>query len=218
MKTKKFAVVLSGCGVFDGAEIHEAVLTLYALAKNNCIYDIFAPNTDQYHVINHLNGQPTDEKRNILIESARIARGKINDLANFDAKNYDALIFPGGFGVAKNLCDFAFKGENAIVNKDVENAIIQMHKLRKPIGGLCISPALLTLVLKNIDVTIGNDNQTASVLEKIGAKHVETNHSEVVVDKENLIFSTPCYMLNANIVDIANGADNIVKEMIKFIE
>jgi len=218
MKTKKFAVVLSGCGVFDGAEIHEAVMTLYAIAKNNCIYDIFAPNIEQYHVINHHTGQPTDEKRNVLVEAARIARGKINDLAQFNPQNYDAIIFPGGFGVAKNLCNFAFNAQNATVDKDVEKAILEMHKLHKPIGGLCISPALLTLVLKNIEITIGQDKQTAEVLERIGAKHINTQNAEVIVDKQNLIFTTPCYMLNATIVDIANGADNIVKEMIKYID
>lgn len=217
-KQIKFAVVLSGCGVFDGAEIHEAVMTLYAIAKNNATYDIFAPNIEQYHVINHYTGQPTEEKRNVLVEAARIARGKILPLEKFKAEDYDALIFPGGYGVAKNLCDFAFKGESATVLPEVQNAILSMHKLRKPIGGLCIAPALFALVLKNVKLTIGQDEQTAKTLEKLGARHIKTNHAEVAVDEENLIFTTPCYMLNATIVDIANGAMNIVSEMLKYIK
>lgn len=215
MKNIKFAVVLAGCGVFDGAEIHEATMTLYAIAKNNCSYEIFAPDIEQFHVINHLTGVEMIEKRNVLIESARIARGKIKPLSELKADDFDAIIFPGGFGVAKNLSDFAFKGDKASVNKDIEKAILDMHKQKKPIGALCIAPAVIALVLKKVTVTIGDDVQTAQNIQKIGAVHKNTTHGEVTIDKENNVYTTPCYMLDATIVDIANGAMNIVEAIIK---
>ncbi len=214
MSTKKFAVILSGCGVFDGAEIHEATMTLYAIAKNKAEYEIFAPDIEQHHVINHITGEEMPEKRNVLIESARIARGKIKPLSEFNADNFDALIFPGGFGVAKNLSDFAFKGAQCSINKEVENAILAMHKSKKPIGGLCISPVVIAKVLKGAIVTIGDDKQTADEIEKMGSKNQKTSHGEVTVDKNYNVYTTPCYMLNATIVNIADGAMNIVKAIL----
>ncbi|MGE0090439.1 MAG: isoprenoid biosynthesis glyoxalase ElbB [Bacteroidales bacterium] len=214
---KKVAVVLSGNGVFDGSEIHEATLTLYAIVKNGGTYEIFAPNIDQYHVINHITGEPMPEKRNVLIESARIARGKIKNLADFKANDFDALIFPGGFGVAKNLCTYAFDGVNCEVNKDVENAIIAMHSVKKPIGALCISPVLLAKVLNAISITIGTDKNTAADVKQFGATHTETNHGEIVIDKNNKIVTTPCYMLNATIAQIGDGANNLVKAIFDLV-
>jgi enhancing lycopene biosynthesis protein 2 len=210
---KKFAVVLSGCGVFDGAEIHEATLTLLAIAQQGASYEIFAPDTDQYQVINHLTHQATGERRNVLVESARIARGRIKPLSQFHASDFDALIFPGGFGAAKNLSTVAFDGPNARVNPDVEKAVKAMHNAGKPIGALCIAPTVIARILGNVEVTIGNDPGTASTIEKMGGKHVKTTHGEVVVDKMNKIFTTPCYMLDATIVQIYDGASNIVKEI-----
>jgi enhancing lycopene biosynthesis protein 2 len=211
---KKFAVVLSGCGVFDGAEIHEATLTLLAIAQQGASYEIFAPDVDQYHVINHLTHQPSNEKRNVLIESARIARGKINALSLFKASDFDALIFPGGFGAAKNLSTVAFQGADAKVNPDVEKAVKAMHAAGKPIGALCIAPAVIAKILGNVEVTIGDDPGTASAIEKMGGKHIKTTHGQVVVDKRNKIFTTPCYMLDASIVQIYEGAMNVVREII----
>ena len=210
----KIAVVLAGNGVFDGAEIHEATLTLYSIIKNGATYDIFAPNIDQHHVINHITGDEMPEKRNVLIESARIARGKISDLANFKAGNYDALIFPGGFGVAKNLCSFAFEGANCSVNQDVERAIRSMIEQKKPIGALCIAPVLLAKILEDVDLTIGQDKGTKEAVEAMGATHKETTHGEVIIDERYKIVTTPCYMLDANIEQIGNGADNIVKAIL----
>jgi enhancing lycopene biosynthesis protein 2 len=210
---KKFAVVLAGCGVFDGAEIHEATLTLLAIAQQGATYDIYAPDINQFHVINHLTHQEMPEKRNVLVESARIARGKIRPLSQFSAANYDALIFPGGFGAAKNLSSIAFDGPNAKVNPDVEAAVKSMHKTGKPIGALCIAPAVIARILGNVEVTIGNDPGTASTIERMGGKHVKTTHGEVVIDRKNKIFTTPCYMLDATIVDIYHGARNIVNEI-----
>ncbi len=215
MEKKKFAVVLSGCGVYDGAEIHEATLTLLAIARAGATYQCFAPDMKQYHVINHITGEEMNEERNVLIESARIARGNIKPLSEYDAKEFDALIFPGGFGAAKNLSTVAFKGADATVIPEVEKAIEQTVKLRKPIGALCISPAILAKVLKDVSVTIGKDKGTAEAIEAMGAKHVETNHGDVVFDENKLVFTTPCYMLDATITDIDDGATNVVNEMMK---
>jgi len=212
---KKFAVVLAGCGVYDGAEIHEATMTLYAIKKLGAEYEIFAPDMEQHHVINHINGQEMPEKRNVLIESARIARGKISALSAYKAEDFHALIFPGGFGVAKNLCSFAFDGADCKVNDEVAKAIQSTHQAAKPIGALCISPVLLAKVLGKGSLTIGKDAGTAKAVEAMGSKHKDTSHGEVVVDETLKLFTTPCYMLDASIVDIANGAENVVKEMLK---
>lgn len=212
---KKFAIVLSGCGVFDGAEIHEATLTMLAIMKQGAQYEIFAPDILQHHVINHITGEEMDENRNVLIESARIARGTIKDLKLYDPNNFDALIFPGGFGAAKNLCDFAFNGEDCSINPDVEKAILRTAGKNKPIGALCISPVIFAKIFGDVEVTIGQDPGTAEAIEKLGATHVKTTHGEVIIDEKNNLYTTPCYMLDANILEIARGASNIVKVMLE---
>lgn len=217
MSAKKIAVVLAGSGVFDGAEIHEAILTLLAINRQGAEYQCFAPDINQAHVINHITGQEMGESRNVLVESARIARGDIKALNEFNALGYDAIIFPGGFGAAKNLCNFAFNGTDCDVNPDVENAIIAMAKAGKPIGALCISPVLITKVLKHVKVTIGQDEATANAINTLGGEHVKTNHGEIVTDKENKVVTTPCYMLDASIGQVATGAENVVKAILKMI-
>ena len=212
---KKFAVVLSGSGVYDGAEIHEATLSMYAIAKQGAAYDVFAPDVEQHHVINHLNGEEMDEKRNVLVESARIARGNIKPLDQFNPSEYDALLFPGGFGAAKNLSGFAFDGPDCKIQPDVEKAIKGMHAAGKPIAALCIAPVLLAKVLGEVKVTIGQDKGTAEAIQAMGAKHDNTDHGEVLIDAENNLFTTPCYMLDANIVQIADGAENVVRAVLK---
>lgn len=214
---KSFAVVLSGCGVYDGAEIHEAVLTLLAIDRNNCKYQIFAPDIDQFHVINHITNNVSNEKRNVMVESARIARGNIKALSEFNEADYDAIIFPGGFGAAKNLSDFAFKGADCEVNKDLETAVKAMIKANKPIGALCIAPAIIASILKNVEVTIGNDTETIKNVEKTGAHHIVANQGNVIKDSNLKVFSTPCYMLDATISQIAESTENIIKAMIKEI-
>ena len=214
---KKFAVVLSGCGVYDGAEIHESVMTLYAITKNGCTYQIFAPNIPQHHVVNHINGNVMNETRNVLVESARNARGNIKPLSEFNPEFFDALIFPGGFGVAKNLSSWAFDSANCTVIPEVMKVIKDMYSAHKPIGALCISPVLLAKVIGNATITIGKDAPTAKALESIGAKHQQAGHGQVVVDERNMLFTTPCYMLDATIVDIADGAKAIVSEMLKWM-
>lgn len=211
----KFAILLSGCGVYDGAEIHEATLTMLAIAKTGNTYDIFAPDIPQFHVINHLTGEEMNESRNVLIESARIARGKISPLRDYNINDYDALVLPGGFGVAKNLCSYAIDGPACKVDSELEKAVLATHKAGKPIGALCISPVLIARIIKDVDVTIGNDLNTASDIEELGGKHTITGHGEVHVDKANKIVSSPCYMLDASITDIASGAENLIRTIIE---
>lgn len=217
MSTKKFAVVLSGCGVFDGAEIHEATLSLYAIAKNNAEYDIFAPDIPQHHVINHATGEKIWEERNVLAESARIARGKIQDLKEFKASDFDGLLFPGGFGVAKNLSDWAFKGAGAEIDSEVERSVLDMVKEGKPIGALCIAPVIIAKILKGVEITIGNDEATIQKVQEAGGIHKNTTHGEVIIDKQFKVVTSPCYMLDATILQIAEGAENVVKAMLELM-
>ncbi|MBL6988342.1 MAG: isoprenoid biosynthesis glyoxalase ElbB [Bacteriovoracaceae bacterium] len=210
----KFAIILSGCGVYDGSEIHETVTTMLAIDQQGATYDCFAPDIDQHHVINHIDGQVIDQKRNVLVESARIARGKIQPLSTFQASQYNCLILPGGFGAAKNLSSYAFEQGNLNVHKDVANAIMLMKEQGKPIGALCIAPVILAKLLPGIALTIGQDKDTASVVETLGANHQNTNNGEIVVDKDNKVVTSPCYMLEASIKDVALGAYNTVKELI----
>ncbi len=208
---KKFAVVLSGSGVFDGSEIHEATLSMYFIRKQGAAYDVFAPDIEQYHVVNHLTGEVADEKRNVRVESARIARGNVRPLDQFDPAAYDALLLPGGFGAAKNLSTFAFDGANCKVNPDLEQAIKGMHAAGKPIAALCISPVLLAKVLGEVKLTIGQDEGTAAAITEMGATHQAADHGEVLIDEKNKIFTTPCYMLDADIAQIGEGAENVVR-------
>lgn len=214
-KPTRFAVILSGCGVFDGSEIHEATLTLYAISKNGGEYEIFAPNIDQHHVINHITGQEMAEKRNVLVESARIARGNIKALSNFNSGDFDAVIFPGGFGAAKNLSDWALKGPDGNVIPEVVNVIKDMVESGKPMGALCISPVLFAKVLKGAKLTIGSDKSTIDDVKKAGAEHVKTTHGEIVFDKQYKLVTTPCYMLDATIAQIGEGAENVVKAIME---
>jgi enhancing lycopene biosynthesis protein 2 len=213
----KFAIILSGCGVFDGSEIHEATMTMLAIIRNGGTYDIFAPDVSQHHVVNHIKGKEMDETRNVLIESARIARGKIKALTEYSADDYDALMIPGGYGVAKNLSTYAFDGTNFSVDKVVEEVLKSTHAAGKPIGALCITPVLLAGVFGNIDVTIGNDKDTANDIEKLGAVHIETGPGEIVVDNKNKIVTTPAYMLDSTIAEVADGAENLVKAIMELV-
>ncbi len=212
---KKIAVVLSGSGVYDGSEIHEATLSLYAISKNGGEYQIFAPNIDQHHVVNHLTGEEMSETRNVLVESARIARGQIKDLTEFDANDFDAILFPGGYGAAKNLCSLAFDGADCKVNSGVEKVLKAMHVASKPIAALCIAPALIAKVITGAEVTIGNDAGTAGAIQAMGSHHKQAGHGEVVIDVKNKIVTTPCYMLDATIAQIGQGAENVVKTIME---
>lgn len=214
---KEIAVVLSGCGVYDGAEIHESVLTLLAIAKQGADYQIFAPDVEQYHVINHMTGAEMPEKRNVLVEAARIARGNIMPLSQLDLHLFDAVIFTGGFGVAKNLCTFAIDGIAFTINHEVEQVIKKAHLLGKPIGVMCIAPVMIPKILENVEVTIGSDEATVAAIKNLHGRHILTTHGEVVIDTKNKVVSTPCYMLDATIDQIAMGTENLVKEVLKLI-
>lgn len=214
MSQKRFAIILSGCGVYDGAEIHEAVMTMYAVDFHGGTYQLFAPNQEQHHVINHLSGQEMPEKRNVMVESARIARGNIRDLTEYKPEDHDILLIPGGFGAAKNLSSFAFDGPDCSVNTDLQRAILSTHAANKPIGALCIAPVILACVLKEVELTIGQDPETAEALKKMGAKHVQSKQQEVVIDRKNKIVTSPCYMLDSSLVDIAEGAKNAVHALL----
>jgi enhancing lycopene biosynthesis protein 2 len=218
MSTKKFAVVLCGCGHRDGSEIHEATLTLWAIHKNGADYQCFAPNVMQHHVLNHLNGEEMPEQRNMLIEAARIARGKIKDLAQFDAAAFDGIVIPGGFGAAKNLCTYAFDGPDCSVNPDVARAIQAMRQAGKPIGALCIAPVIVAKVLGKVTVTAGQDADTAANIGAMGGSHAPTWQSEVVVDQASKVVTTPCYMLDSRVDQIGEGADQLIQAMLKLTQ
>ncbi|MCK5297043.1 MAG: isoprenoid biosynthesis glyoxalase ElbB [Alphaproteobacteria bacterium] len=213
----KIAVVLSGCGVFDGTEIHEAVLTMLAIDQHGAEYQCFAPDMNHHHVIDHITGYSMGEERNVLVESARIARGNVMNLSEYNPADYDAIIFPGGFGAAKNLCTFAVDGTECNVNLDVEKAIKATHKAGKPIGALCIAPALIAKVLKGIEITIGNNEEVIDGLERMGAKHSAKSSGDICVDMDNRIVTSPCYMLDKSIADVAISADNAVEAILEMI-
>ncbi len=214
---KKVALVLSGCGVYDGSEIHETTLAMLALSKNGVEYQCFAPNKKQHHVINHLTGEEMTEERNVLVESARIARGNIKPLSELKAENYDAVLLPGGYGAAKNLSNYAFMGENYSIDAQVAEVLMDFHKNKKPIAALCIAPVVVAKILK-AKLTIGNDKTTAMHIEAQGACHVEKGFDEVLVDTENKVVTNPCYMLADSIYKVSLGADATVTALIELMD
>jgi enhancing lycopene biosynthesis protein 2 len=216
MAHPRVGVVLSGCGVQDGSEIHEAVCTLLELARNEADAVCIAPDLPQAEVMDHSKGTPASEKRNMLTEAARIARGKIRDIREIRAADLDALIFPGGGGAAKNLCDFYPAGADCAVNPEVERLLLEMHAAKKPIGAICIAPAVVARVLGTAHprLTIGDDGGTASALEACGAVHEDCAVTGFVVDRENRIVSTPAYMYDASIRQVAAGVRRCVQEVL----
>ena len=217
------AVILSGCGVRDGSEIHEAVCTLLAFSKMG-VDEIkcYAPNIPQANVINHIeNTELEGETRNVLIESARTARGKIADIVELNIDEIDAVVFPGGAGVIKNLCTFQFDGLECQVNEHIKRIITEMHKASKPIGALCIAPLMVAIVLGRMGVkgtvTIGEDKETASHSEAVGFRHIECPASQCVVDDENKLVTTPCYMLAKSVDEVYAGVSRLAQEVIQLI-
>lgn len=213
----KIGVLLAGCGVFDGAEIHEATLTLYFLDKAGAQAVIMAPDIPQREVINHLTGEPMNEKRNVLVEAARIARGNIKNIDDVSVDDIDGLIMPGGYGVAKNFSDFLEKGAETTVIPQVKRLLVDLLKAGKPIGAICISPVIVAAALREAKptLTIGTDIDVAKVIEDMGARHLSCPVSEMVVDQENKIVSTPAYMLGRSIKEVAEGIEKLVNEVIK---
>jgi len=207
---------LSGSGVYDGSEIHESVLTLLAVDRAGAKAVCMAPNKNQAEVINHLSGQVARETRNVLVESARIARGQIRDVREVRASDLDALIIPGGFGTVKNLSDFVWKGENAWVDPDVYRLLRELAESRKPIGAICIAPAVAAKVFssENPRLTIGTDKPTSQTLSRIGARPVDAQASEIVIDENLRLVTTPGYMLAERISQAASGIDKLVNAVV----
>ncbi|KIP68400.1 isoprenoid biosynthesis glyoxalase ElbB [Vibrio alginolyticus] len=213
---KKVAVILSGSGVYDGSEIHEAVLALYAIEKAGATWHCFAPNIDQLHVINHLTGDEMDEARNVLIESARIARGNIDDVAKLNVDEYDALLLPGGFGAAKNLTDFAVSGAECSINTHVAQACRAFANAKKPAGYLCISPVIIPMIYEQgVKGTVGNDEAVSIAFNQMGGEHTTCPVEDIVFDEKHLVLSTPAYMLAENISQAASGIEKLVSKLIK---
>lgn len=219
---KKIGVALSGCGVYDGSEIHEAVLTLLAIDRAGAEAVCMAPDMDQMHVINHLTGEEVKgEKRNVLLESARIARGNIRDIRTVQADDIDGLIFPGGFGAAKNLCDFATKGENCQVHPEVVRLILEFAAKKKPQAACCIAPAMYAKVFEGEGIhptlTVGNDREVSGKMENMGSRHQDCETEDIVLDEENKIVSTPAYMRGQNISEVAVGIEKAVNKLVSMI-
>jgi len=216
---KRVGVLLSGCGVFDGTEIHEAVITLLTLDRAGAKSVCMAPDVDQFHVVNHLNREEEKERRNVLVESARIARGDIRNIKEVRASDLDALIIPGGYGSAKNLSNFAVKGPDAKVHPEVKRLLTEMAKAKKPIGAICIAPATVTKALaeRRPEVTIGDDPGTAAAIETMGGVHRICPVDQIHIDKANRIVSTPAYMLGPGIKEVAEGIEKLVNQVVAMI-
>ena len=216
MTTKNVAVILSGCGVYDGAEIHESVITLLRLDQRGAQVECFAPDVAQLHVINHLTGEEMPESRNVLVESARIARGAVKDIGQANAADFDALIVPGGFGAAKNLSNFAVEGAGCSINPQVLALAEAFAEAGKPVGLICISPALAAKIYgPGVTCTIGNDADTAAALDKMGATHLECSVEDIVEDQARKLVSTPAYMLGKNISEVASGINKLVDRVLE---
>ncbi len=215
----KVAVILSGCGVYDGAEIHESVLTLLALDRRDCEIVCAAPNVAQMHVVDHSTGKEMAEQRNVLVEAARIARGKIRDLKTLRASDVDAVVLPGGFGAAKNLCDFGKGGADYSIEPETARFLKEMHGAKKPIAALCIAPAIVAKVLgrEHVTLTIGNEKDTAARLEHAGSKHQVARVDEIVVDERNRVVTTPCYMYDARIGEVWGGIEKAVNALLELL-
>ncbi|XP_003723328.2 glutamine amidotransferase-like class 1 domain-containing protein 3A, mitochondrial [Strongylocentrotus purpuratus] len=225
MSGNRVAVVLAGSGVYDGSEVHEASAVWVHLSRGGADVSFFAPDIPQMHVINHTKGEPSEnETRNVLVESARIARGKITALSGLSSGNFDAVVFPGGFGAAKNLSDFAVNGAGCTVNPDVERVIKEFHQAKKPIGLCCISPVLAAKVIPGCSVTVGHDSEeggrwpyagTAKAIQEMGSKHVNKDINEAHVDEENKIVTAPAFMCETKVHEIFDSVGSMVNGVLK---
>ncbi|XP_060612509.2 putative glutamine amidotransferase-like class 1 domain-containing protein 3B, mitochondrial [Anolis sagrei] len=224
MGQKKVAVILSGCGVYDGSEVHEVSAVMVHLSREGAQAVLFAPNVPQKHVVNHATGQPMEkEERNVLAESARIGRGNVKDLDLLKVQDLDALIIPGGFGVAKNLCSWASEGKDCSVSEGVEGAIRAFHAAGKPLGLCCIAPVLAAKILPGCEVTVGHDAecetwpyaQTAQALKEMGCKHVNRSVGEIHVDPKHKLVTTSAFMCNAPVHEIHDGIGKMVHEVLR---
>jgi enhancing lycopene biosynthesis protein 2 len=213
---KKVAIVLAGCGQMDGSEIHEATLTLLSLAQNGASYEGLAPNRPQYHVFNHHTREPEQGSRNILTEAARIMRGNVKALDQAKVEDYDAVIFPGGNGAAKNLFNFAILGQDYQVEADVLHFAKAFQKTGKPMGFICIAPMMVPFIYpKGAKMTLGNDQSVAAIIEAHGAVHVPCAVDNIVIDERYKLVTTPAYMLGPGIAQVQKGIDKLVKKVLE---
>lgn len=213
---KKIGVLLSGCGVFDGAEIHESVITLLKLDQADAKVTAIAPDINQLKVVNHAKGEDASESRNVLEEASRISRGEIKSVSDVKAADFDALIIPGGFGAALNLCNFAVKGPEGEVDPGVQALIKDFYDSKLPIGAMCIAPALVALSLPEtgLKLTVGNDPGVASGIGALGHEHVECATSGIVTDEENKVVTTPAYMTAGGIAEAYEGISKLVYKVL----
>lgn len=226
---KNIAVILSGCGVYDGSEIHESVFTLFSIDVLKGKYQCFAPNILQHHVLNHVNGEEMNENRNVMIEAARIARGNIMDVSIYDPENFDALVIPGGFGAAKNLTKWAFQGPDGEINENIKDAILQTIKANKPIVGLCMGPTVIAKALEGTGIsaklTVGSSTEKSPYdiaaisggMEKIGAQAEMKSIREFSYDVENKIITAPCYMLEGSISEVQRNIHQTIEKLFEII-
>lgn len=226
----KIGVLLSGCGVFDGTEIHEAVLTLLAIQEAGHEYVCIAPDVDQHHVINHTNGEEMNEKRNVFVESSRIARGEITKLSDIDPADIDALVLPGGFGAAKNLTTWAFKGPESEILPEVKLLLVNLVNIGKPICALCVTPTVVAKAFEGSDIhpqlTLGNTEQDSEYdiqgfsdgLAAVGAQPVMKTTDDILVDTANKIVSAPCYMMKTDVVGVRNNTQKAIQQMLDLID
>lgn len=210
---KKFAVILSGCGSKDGSEIHETTMLLLAIKQLGADYKCFSINKEQTYVVNFITNEKMNEKRNMLVESARISRGNIEELKNLDTKNFDGIVLPGGLGAALNLSNFELNNNNYVVEKILEEKLIKFKSENKPICATCIAPIILAKIFKNITITLGNDKNIANIVEKLGNNFQTIKSGDICVDKKNKIITTPFYMLADDITQIYKEAYKAIKEM-----
>ena len=224
---KRIAVLLAGSGVYDGSEIHEAVLALLAIEEAGASYQCFAPDKDQLHVINHITGEPMEEKRNVLVESARIARGNIKPLTELSVGDYDALLIPGGFGAAKNLNQWAIKGPEGELDPQVKQSIVAFHRAKKPMCGLCMGPTVLAQALAGtpVELTVGTTQEKSPYdiadinagMRSLGAHPVEKTVREVAVDREQKVVTAPCYMMDASVLDVRSNVQQAVTKLLELM-
>jgi enhancing lycopene biosynthesis protein 2 len=212
----KFALILSGCGQHDGSETQEVILTLLSLAQEKIEWDAFAPDVMQYHVVNHLTNQPENgEQRNVLKESARLVRGKIKPITDADLAQYDAVIFPGGFGAVSNLCDWCDKGNDLTFHPDLQSFIDQLAVSKKPTGFICIAPVMIPKIFPGSHLTIGNDKKLADQITALGAKHTDCKPTDIIVDETHRVVSTPANMITCGINEVYEGIHKLVKALVQ---
>lgn len=213
---KKIAVILAGCGRMDGSEIHESVLTLLSIQQAGASYQCFSLDLPQHQVVNHLNNEATTEKRNMLEESARIARGDVLNLEQININDYDALIIPGGNGIAANLFTLAQEGGEYKVNETVADVARKFTAANKPVGFICIAPVMIPAIYDfPVNMTIGTDVDTANLVTKRGAIHHNCNVNEICTDEKYKIVSTPACMLANSIASAYSGISKLCFEVIK---